>query len=78
MPVHPDKVFALVEIAVEGALKRPADRLADPVRQMDVGRGDHHSILALLDADDSIEWMIAPLAELLLAHDADDLRGQER
>src|ERR1051326_7995584 len=57
------------------ALKRPTDRGADPVRQLDVGRGDNDAILALLDANDPIGGAFTALAEAVLVGDADDFRA---
>src|SRR5579885_3174630 len=73
MPVHAHQIVGLVEMVLEGALECPVDRRADPARQLDIGRGDHHAVFALLDANDPVGRTLTLLGQPLLVGDADDL-----
>src|SRR5579864_3920571 len=74
MPVHPYEVAVVVEMTVKGALECPPDCLADPYRQLNVGRVHDDPVTALLDIDDAIERALALLALRLLTRGADQHR----
>lgn len=55
---------------IEGAVKGPFDGFADPARQVDVCRVDDDPFRLFVDANDSVEWMLALFGFLLMAHQA--------
>lgn len=66
-----------VELALPGALERPAD----PLRQVDVGRRHDRALLALVDRHDPVERVLLALVPGLVAHEVQDVvavRGEER
>jgi len=55
------------------AVKRPLDGFADTARKVNVGRCDRNGSVIFIDADDSVERMLALFGLLLVAGKADDL-----
>jgi hypothetical protein len=59
-------------------VKSPFDGFAYPARQVDVCRVDDDPFRLFVDANDSVEWMLALFGFLLMAHQANHLLNLPR
>jgi hypothetical protein len=72
-PIDAHEVPGFVEMRVEGTVKCALQCLPEAAGQVDIRRRDHQALVRLLDADDTIERVLALLRFLLVSRQADDL-----
>ncbi len=75
LPVHANERFVVVVVALQFALMRVMQRVAQAARQVDVGGGDHDVIGVFLDRHDPLERVFGLDARLVVAHQIEELRA---